>query len=407
MSIEMLETINDEAEVDLTAMASLLVKELTLILSQDTLEFDPGLVEGLVVGKVSDRPPNNLRQYKLLKNKTVSEIGKAGVDIKCFRQPITNSEAIEKLKDFRRERKLLFPGLVSGVNTYDLTQFAATRGLLSYDKEDFAQIIESQIEKDPDELKLAIEVALEIESEVDKRGEVFFPKTGEGYAEFVRGVMQRKINFVGTSCPDYLENYTLGSGVSEQSHIYLDNVPNLVRVLKEYEIEVSGDLLIANTEDDMPDILNRLTDGNRDEFFSRCSQSVERINAEINNLGLGEEIRSGLLLDVVSDFRERQYEEEGKIRIEMERGVNQDDFILATSIERREKYEEILGRKERDHELTVRYLAQYLALEGYLRDMIRRTGEVYLLINYQTPNLLGLNRSDDVCVPVFVVGERG
>ena len=50
---------------------------------------------------------------------------------------------------------------------------------------------------------------------------------------------------------------------------------------------------------------------------------------------------------------------------------------------RKDRHSKILGRKEADYELTIRYMAQYAALGT----LARRLEEPAILLNYPTPNL--------------------
>ena len=61
--------------------------------------------------------------------------------------------------------------------------------------------------------------------------------------------------------------------------------------------------------------------------------------------------------------------------------------IVATSKAREHRYLQILGREERNNELTVRYMAQYAALGSLLRE--HHDGSV--ILNYDTPNLPHFN----------------
>jgi len=385
---EIVKPVNPESvkPVDPESVIEVFIDEVSPILARSEPSFNADLLRDEVIDRLGENLPENLDQYRKIKRKIVKKLRKKGFEVSdFFRHP--GEEVVSVLQELRPQRKALFPGEVNGVSTYELTQIAAGMGLLRYDRDFFRQLLsQNKVDKE------MAEKALKIEADLSTQTEIVFPGINDGYGNLVEGIGFRRINFVGVGCPNYLEGYRLGEGISDQAQLYIDNVPEFIDVLGKIGVEAAGSLLIADTEDDLPEALGRLTDGDVEMFKAGCEASAEMMQAEVDRI-VGKGLLScGLLMDFDPRFRERQYRHESQVGDSLSRDDGLRNFVMETSRVRKDKYQEILGRDERDCELTIRYIAQYRSLAERLRELVMRTGELYILFNYQTPNLAMVNR---------------
>jgi len=83
-----------------------------------------------------------------------------------------------------------------------------------------------------------------------------------------------------------------------------------------------------------------------------------------------------------------------------------DTVFKKISKARLEKYKQILGRSEKDEELTIRYAAQYMALPEIVMKKGIASLDNLILINYPTPNIKFYNFDSNYMprkIPVAVV----
>lgn len=385
---------------------------LELALGEEAARDD--LVRDLVDAELGSRPVLNRRN-----------LGRALRNIKrrlvAFQDTSSLSYCPDKetrqgLRGFREEMRTCFPGFAEGISTLPLIQEAQNLGLPRYDRDFFSSLIRfSLLRNGPsssEDTQLLIRKTLFLESKLVGTA-IKFPDIKQGYQEFVAGLARERINIIGIACPNYLSGYRLGEGISQEAQLYIDNLPLFIQVASSLGVAVSGELLVANTEDDMPELLERLTQGSQEDFEKRCLRSVQAIRDELTSLAAGTEnsvLRVDLLRTAIPDFRERQRLEERKIYQQLGR----DSALLAqvnqVSAQRGNKYQEILGRRERDYELTIRYMAQYRALGRVARQRMLERGGLVVIFNYSTPNLreinAGVTASKEERVPVFEI-QRG
>lgn len=196
-----------------------------------------------------------------------------------------------------------------------------------------------------------------------------------------------RIRFFVPVCPNYSQEssitfyQTIGVGISPQAHAAIRASEFIRQTFPEYGFEPKVKILVADTEDDIPEVMERCVDGDSQVYKNRCFSSVRAIQDELNDV---ENISvTTFSLGLGDQFRQTQYRYEDIIR-----GLRSLDPKFGQEIEkmgglRRERHSKILGRSEIDYELTIRYMAQYAALGT----LTRRSGEPTILLNYPTPNL--------------------
>lgn len=196
-------------------------------------------------------------------------------------------------------------------------------------------------------------------------------------------VRKQRLQFFCPVCPDYSMRYALRCGISPSARQGMEYAKAFSAGLQEAGIDAEFCILIADTEDDLPEVLARLTNGNLAEFSRRCRSTSDSINGALVN-------QQNMYASAFSDyfgpaFRHQQYIYEKQIHD----GGLFAKFVEHTSKTRQNKYKEILGRDERQGELTIRYAAQYAALSTLLR---QKFGEDKLvIINYPSPNIQFFN----------------
>lgn len=162
-------------------------------------------------------------------------------------------------------------------------------------------------------------------------------------------------------------------------------------------IDVRPLLLVADTETDIEPVMQRA--GGQEHYLEIASESAGLITYELN---------AGSRVDTFSNyFNERvvqtggfhylQYAAECAVRQAMSSDTSLYMTMNEISKQRNEKHKLILGRPERDHELAIRYAAQYSALGDYVRESV----EVDAVCNYPTPNANFYNDPSKTAVAVF------
>ena len=219
---------------------------------------------------------------------------------------------------------------------------------------------------------------------------------------------EKKIKIIAPVCPDYGQGdqfyQNIKGGISPEAQGAIKAARVLSRVLFSEEIDYEIAILVADTEDDKPEIIARCAQGDINRYKASCQESVGEIQAKILNAQTRVNTFTGLFGD---RFRKRQYEYEDFIREKAKSNPKLSAEIASVSAGRSDRHRQILGRPEVDHELTVRYMAQYAALGSIGREL----GESVVFLNYDTPNRVyfnaGLNkgislRPDDTrAVPVL------
>lgn len=211
----------------------------------------------------------------------------------------------------------------------------------------------------------------------------------EALAMRVGGKYTEPLEIIAPVCPDYSED-GIGHGIGREAvgamkatRMILDIFRNITRDAIKLKIRI----LIADTEDDIPEIIERSA-RNDIRFYQNCC----RDSAIAIDNGLNEESRNTTSVHTFSDFlgvafREAQYRFESLIKGMMSGDDRLRHEISDISSRRGKKYHSLLGRPEKSNELTIRYMAQYAAL-AYL---MRKRSPPPLIMNYGTPNLDYLN----------------
>lgn len=216
------------------------------------------------------------------------------------------------------------------------------------------------------------------------------------------------LNFIAPVCPDYGGGESfyqrIGGGISPEARGAMQAVSYLQALLKASSIEANFQVLVADTEDDIQEIISRTAEGSVEGYKGSCQESVEEISRSF--FGVSQTKVSTFSEFLGNKFRVTQYVYEERIRQKMSEDIAFAEEVAGISIKRADRHRQILGRDERNCELSVRYMSQYAALGSIARGM----GTPVVFLNYETPNRayfnayqykkIGLIDQDERIVPV-------
>lgn len=213
----------------------------------------------------------------------------------------------------------------------------------------------------------------------------------------------REILCIAPVCPDYTDSRMLQEGVSREAEAGGRGMKATIKAFTKAGYKPRGIILIADTEDDLEDVIQRSVEGDRAFYKSQCEASVEAVRRQLDKAEGIEVMTFSAFFG--STFRERQYMYEKAIRQNMGKSSSLRRKIESIGEVRRGRHGNILGREERAYELTIRYAAQYAALG----DLVRETPIPTIVLNYETPNRVFINphRADSVFPQVRTVPVLG
>lgn len=192
-----------------------------------------------------------------------------------------------------------------------------------------------------------------------------------------------ELDVVAPVCPDYGrgENFyrSIGRGISPEARGAIEAAKVLTSSFSEF-ITPYIRIVVADTEDDIDEVMQNTAAGEISIFKEHCEASVQAIASEVQ--GLPHVSVSTFSQMFGSSFRELQKTGEEKIREIMETDEKFRAHVTGIANARAARHAQILARPEQAHELTIRYMAQYMSLGEHMR--FRE--EPHMLLNYPTPN---------------------
>lgn len=194
-------------------------------------------------------------------------------------------------------------------------------------------------------------------------------------------------------CPDYgkeEEFYrSMGGGVSPEAQAAINAVKILNGVYKDF-ITPEITILVADTEDDIEEIMQNTSKGERTVYKAKCESSAQAIREECEDID-GVEVKT-FSQYLGEEFRRLQKIGEDRIIEVMSKNESVYNTIASVAEQRIARHSQILARPEQSYELTIRYMAQYMALGEIARNQEAPT----ILLNYQTPNRAFYNASANI-----------
>ncbi len=214
------------------------------------------------------------------------------------------------------------------------------------------------------------------------------------------GLIGREICLIVPVCPDYGkgENFyrQMGEGISPEAKGGIEAVKALIPILEKVKIKTNVEILVADTETDIPEIIQSCAGGDENKYLRRCRLSRDMIADELINFP---EVKVMTFTEKFGDnFYTIQKEFEEKIRLVMKKDKAFGQMIEDVSSRRAARHTQILGRQEKDLELSVRYAAQYAAMGR----MLKTGGKVNGVLNYRTPNREYFNAAINVHKEIFI-----
>ncbi len=192
------------------------------------------------------------------------------------------------------------------------------------------------------------------------------------------------MSIVAPVCPDYGKDDQfyrfMGQRISPEADAAIRAARVLSPILLERGFRPEFVILVADTETDKPEIIKNCAHGDSDFYRAQCQASASAVREKVAQIpGVSVFTFEEFLGSAFHDYQ-CAYEE--KIRQLM---VRDEKFFLEIrkiAEERVSRHTQILGRSEKDYELTLRYMAQYAALGSLLRE----SADPMMVMNYQTPN---------------------
>lgn len=205
-------------------------------------------------------------------------------------------------------------------------------------------------------------------------------------------------------CPDYGKDErfyrSIGSGISLEGQGAIKASRVLSRELIKNGFSADILILVANTETDIPEVMQNTVAGEVALYQSQCEASAQQIREEVGN-------EVGISVATFTEFMGGEFHERQNYCMAMMKEIMEVDNVFKKRIEhvaeaRYSRHFQILGRQENAHELTIRYAAQYMALGSIVREFPEPT----ILLNYPTPNRQYFNAHNNVHPQLFFGGTH-
>lgn len=204
-----------------------------------------------------------------------------------------------------------------------------------------------------------------------------------------------KLIFVSAVCPDYERKdgkftYTnVGDGLPFIAEAHLKIMTRISRCCREIGIETEYHVTLADTEFDLPEVMNHLVKGDSDEFLRRCQSSVDIILQKAKTLDIP--------IFTSTRFTEIFPQWFDYYQVALDHMVNKvktapqgDSIISNLTYEiatRFPLYRAMAGAKVLNtycHGMVLRQWAQYMAWGKCAAGVF---GEHFIMLNHDTPNL--------------------
>lgn len=211
-----------------------------------------------------------------------------------------------------------------------------------------------------------------------------------------RRLKKKHLTIVSAVCPDYERcngKFTyqgIGSGLPYTAERHLDIVAQMSQLLLAHEVSFTYHITLADTEFDLPLVVDHMTGGDKQKFIDSCESSCRALVVAAKQRSLP--IKTcGRFTDLFPTwFRHyevalrqvrREVEESGRVRYDLE--------INAAS--RASLYDAMAGRAigiEYCREMVLRQNAQYMTWGQCAEE---RFGNSFIMMNHTTSNLRFIN----------------
>lgn len=193
-----------------------------------------------------------------------------------------------------------------------------------------------------------------------------------------------RVSIIAPACPDYGKGErfyrAMGEGISAEAQGAINAATVIAEGFSQAGFNPEISILIANTEFDIPDIMQNVVEGEVVLYQQSCERTAEKVRKHVEGQG---NVTAMTFTDFLGEvFHHRQYEVERHVREAMTVSEQVKARLQAIAAGRVARHSQILGRDELAHELTVRYVSQYMALGS----IMRKHSNPSILLNYPTPN---------------------
>lgn len=207
---------------------------------------------------------------------------------------------------------------------------------------------------------------------------------------------KQEICFIAPVCPDYPLNSEaeLGIGIPAYTSGLINFLENFLPILKEHGVLCRVDIILADTETDLEEIVINLAK-TKAGFLSRCAISASLIKQAVREKGL-EKISVKTFSSFFEDqWHKRQYKWEEKTKNKIQKDKHLKNWLEELANKRTRKYntqfKRILSFDEK-LKMAIRHFAQYSALAEWIREKEAQNNKIYILINSHSPNLRAMGK---------------
>lgn len=190
-------------------------------------------------------------------------------------------------------------------------------------------------------------------------------------------------HIIAPVCPDYGKGETfyrgMGGGISPEARAAINGAKILAGSYSDF-LSPKVTILVADTEDDIQEIINNTSSGETPIYKAHCEASAQAIRDELADIPQVQVQTFSQFLG--ADFRSLQLKGEVVIQHALQDNEQVRARVTGVAEQRIARHSQILARPESSYELTIRYMAQYMALG----ELARRETVPTVLMNYQTPN---------------------
>lgn len=211
-----------------------------------------------------------------------------------------------------------------------------------------------------------------------------------------RRLKTKKLLLVSAVCPDYAREergftyVTISGNIPYIARKQLEIVARITPILRSYEIELEYHITLADTEFDLPFVVEHMTKGDPFRFLQLCQNSCETICHEAKTLGIP--IKSSLRFTQAFPKWHAIYHDCLKViekEVESDGSVMMD--LLNNTVGRAPLYQAMTSQRvtqEYCRQMAIRQWAQYMTW-GKLAEPT--FGKGLVMMNHATPNLGRVN----------------
>jgi len=201
------------------------------------------------------------------------------------------------------------------------------------------------------------------------------------------------VRFYAPVCPDYplySISAQLGTGLGDTIPPVISFMRGIIPLLEEYKVPHYFQVLLADTEIDIPEIIELLSDG-PDDFLLRCKKTITTAQESTPDLFCNENHQFNTFSEFFGEtWHTMQYFWENVVRTQMSKDERFKYILTNLATSRTQKYFFQMGRRlsrEEKLDMAVRHYAQYHALGYWMRQY-----EGSIMINTDSPNLRAIRK---------------